>query len=408
MSSAASAARSAASTSAGRLSAREREPQVPVALGQRDDRAAGRDRDPHVGDAGDGAGGVEAAHLAQGARPPDREHHDAGRRPLAGMVAEREAERVAQDDLLQADAGAEAQRPGAQAADRAGRQLEHPDAVAVQPQLGVHGALAQAQRRRGGGRRRLDAAQPVGGEARRRHVDRLLEVRPLERVGLVEDGQHLGLALAQERLDRHLGARRVGLGQDRAGRVLPRGGQDRTYAGLGRARRGRVVGADHAAAGRERDRLEHGRQVDGAGVVAGREDAEARLGDVRGGEGAAHGQLVAGRGRRRGRVVREPEPLPGERRGRDAAVVDGDDGVQPDPARQPDDRVGRPLRPAQVDAERPVAPWRRRAPGAAPRRRPPRRRPPRRPRGNPRPGRSRSGAGGARGARPVPYVGWRP
>src|SRR5450755_1236807 len=43
------------------------------------------------------------------AGPGDREHHPSGRRRLPRQVVETEAQRVAEDELLQADASAEAQ-----------------------------------------------------------------------------------------------------------------------------------------------------------------------------------------------------------------------------------------------------------------------------------------------------------
>ena len=63
--------------------------------------------------------------------------------------------------------------------------------LAVHAQLGVDRSLPQAQRARRPRSDRLDLGQDGRRQPRRRHVQRLLEVRPLERVGLVEDRQHL-------------------------------------------------------------------------------------------------------------------------------------------------------------------------------------------------------------------------
>ena len=72
---------------------------------------------------------------------------------------------MAQDHLLQADAGAEAQRARAQPADRAGRELEHAHPLAVHAQLGVDRSLAQPQRARRPRGNRLDLGQDGGRAA---------------------------------------------------------------------------------------------------------------------------------------------------------------------------------------------------------------------------------------------------
>ena len=123
---------------------------------------------------------------------------------------------MAEDQLLERDAGAEPQRPRAQAADRPRRDLEHGDAIAVDPELGVDGPVGEPDRvRRAPGEER-DALLQVGGQSRRRHVDRLFEVRADERVGLVEDREDLELLLAAEQpFDRDLDARDVLLDEQR-------------------------------------------------------------------------------------------------------------------------------------------------------------------------------------------------
>ena len=98
------------------------------------------------------------------------------------------------------------------------------------------------------------AAWIVGRQARGRDVDRLLEEGAVERVGLVEERQHVQLAVGQQPLQRHLEAgderldqEMVSLGRARSRRSSsrPRDARER------RDELGRVVGADHAAAAGE-------------------------------------------------------------------------------------------------------------------------------------------------------------
>ena len=92
------------------------------------------------------AGRVLAAHLAQGAGARDRQHHHAGRRRLARAAVEGQPERVAQDQLLEANAGPKrSARAHSPPIERAATSITH-TAVAVEPQLGVDRALAQPER----------------------------------------------------------------------------------------------------------------------------------------------------------------------------------------------------------------------------------------------------------------------
>ena len=61
-----------------------------------------------------------------------------------------------QDDLLEAHAEPEPQRPAAQPADRAGGELDRPHPPAVETHLGMHRPLAQAHRGRRGRDEALD------------------------------------------------------------------------------------------------------------------------------------------------------------------------------------------------------------------------------------------------------------
>ena len=133
----------------GRVAAREQEAEVAVALGQRHDAAARRHGDLEPGDARDRARRVLA--VAPRCSTPARGigsiiTPDARR--LAGEAVERHPERVPQDHLLERDAGAEAQRARAQPADRPRRDLDHPDAVAVDAELGVHRTFGEPDRAR--------------------------------------------------------------------------------------------------------------------------------------------------------------------------------------------------------------------------------------------------------------------
>ena len=122
----------------GRVGAGEQEAEVAVAFGERHDVSAARHGDLEAGDAGHRARRVLTADLLAALRhcgigsiiTPDA---DVSR----SMLVEGQPERVAQDQLLECDAGAEAQRARAQAADRPRRDLDHRDAIAVDAQLGV-------------------------------------------------------------------------------------------------------------------------------------------------------------------------------------------------------------------------------------------------------------------------------
>ena len=89
------------------------------------------------------------------------EHHHARRRRLAAEVAERQPERVAQDQLLEAHtdrseaSASTARRPSARRARASTRACRH-------AQLRVDGALAQPERRTGIRRRANDATTSAG------------------------------------------------------------------------------------------------------------------------------------------------------------------------------------------------------------------------------------------------------
>jgi hypothetical protein len=153
---------------------------------------------------------------------------------------------VAQDHLLEADAGTEAERPRAEATDGAGCHLQDDHlAGGRDPGLGVDRPLDQAERRRccpDGGVDGGDDRRRVAG---RRDVDRLLEVRAVEGVRLVERGEDPEPAPVEERLDRHLDARHERLHDDgRVGRGAG-GRHDPAHPGRHLHGVGAGVGPDH-------------------------------------------------------------------------------------------------------------------------------------------------------------------
>ena len=156
----------------------------------------------------------------------------------------------------------------------------------------------------------------------RRDVDRLFEVRADQRVGFVEDREHLERAVAQQAFDRDLLSGDVLLDQQRA--------VDHVADALcGGAHAVGIVGADHAATGGQPDWLHDRGQPDGrkqgVGDLLGRRDRrEAGLGHPSGGERAAHRGLVAGSGDRGGGVVGEAEALRGGGRDDQTRIVDRD------------------------------------------------------------------------------------
>jgi hypothetical protein len=223
----------------------------------------------------------------------------------------------------------------------------------------VDGSVAQPDRVRRAGRLALDRGEQVVRQPRRRDVDRLLEVGPVERIGLVEDREHVEPAVAHQRLDRHLGAGHEALDQKALGRDLAGVGENGADSQRGVRRRVGVVGADHAPAHRERERLDdHGEPERGrgvTGVVAGTENPEVRLRHLGRGERGSHRGLVAGALDRLGRIAPQPETLRDMRRHARATVVDGHDGVERCALGEPFDLVGGPERLAQAEHHRAVA-----------------------------------------------------
>ncbi len=247
------------------------------------------------------------------------------------QAVEWEPDRVPEDHLLEADARAEAQRARAQPADRPRRDLDDRHLVAecglVDSDFRVDRSLGEPDRASRPFARAGDEVEGRRREARRRHVDGLLEVRALERVGLVEDRQDLELPVPEQPFERDLDARHVLLDEDRP---VPEGGDP----GPGRGELLGGVAADHTLAARQPGRLHDAREPGRAGV-----GAEAGLGHLAGVQASAHLGLVARRRDRVGWAVWEPEPGPGLGRHDHAPVVHGDHGVDAPPAVEVVDHV---------------------------------------------------------------------
>jgi len=165
----------------------------------------------------------------------------------------------------------------------------------------VHRPLGQPQRRAGGGGGRADGALHAVRQARGRHVDGLLEERPLQRVGLVEERQHVQRSPDQQAFQGDLEAGHVFLGKQIARGVAGHrdvvADEQRRDAPEGHDELLGGVGADDPAAGRQAQRLQHAGKRDAArgqhGVLAERDAPEARHRQARRGQALAHLELVA-------------------------------------------------------------------------------------------------------------------
>ncbi len=197
--------------------------------------------------------------------------------------------------------------------------------------------------------------------ARGRDVQGLLEVGAVERVGLVEERQHLELAAAQDALERHLGTGNELLDAD----AMSRGIADRTQLGSVEQRRnaapgdgegGWVIGANHAPTGGEQQRFEHARQRHaarqhlgiGVEIIAG----AARSRYPRGGERVAQQLLVARALHRNHRVAPQAEALGGARGNGGGGLVGRDHRLKRARAGSAGDLGGRLLGVAKIERQR--------------------------------------------------------
>ena len=200
----------------------------------------------------------------------------------------------------------------------------------------MHGPLREPERGTGRDRDALDRGLRGRGQARGRHVDRLLEERAVERIRLVEERERLQAAPQQEALERNLAPRHERLHQQvlrgAAGDAHVVAAENRGDALERGDEAGGVVGPNDAAARRQGEGLEDAREGDGAGealgVVGEPHEAEARHRHARRGEALAHLVLVARGVDRGGRARLEPEALGDRGGGLRRAVVDADDGVE--------------------------------------------------------------------------------
>src|SRR5215468_11279587 len=111
--------------------------------------------------------------------------------------------------IMTADARASRSRsatscPRTETADRPGRDLDDPGAALVPAQLRVNGTVGEPERASPSRRLLLDLRLDIAREPGRRHVDRLLEERAFERVGLVEERERAEPSGRQEALERYL------------------------------------------------------------------------------------------------------------------------------------------------------------------------------------------------------------
>ena len=192
--------------------------------------------------------------------------------------------------------------------------------------------VSQAQRPGAEGRRFAQGRLRRLRKARRGHVDRLLEERPLERIGLVEEGQGSQLAAREEPLEGDLGAVHVVLDEDFIGRgpALEDIGrrQDRLDAAPCGSEPLGVVGADHSPAPGEKRRLEDaGVRDSGRRAIRSAAERENMVGRRRRAaprEELPHPFLVPRRRDRFQGVVRQPQRFRDRGRRDDRVLVDAD------------------------------------------------------------------------------------
>ena len=156
------------------------------------------------------------------------------------------------------------QGAGAQAADGTGRDFKWPDAVVVDAEFGVKGAVREADGTDGVCGATLDGAVLLGGQARGGDVDRFFEVRTFQRIGLIENGEDAKVAVGEQAFDGDLCAGKVTFDDDLVEMRLAGGGdfgsgEETAYSLDGGEELGAIVGADDTLAGGKRERLEDAR-----------------------------------------------------------------------------------------------------------------------------------------------------
>jgi len=135
--------------------------------------------------------------------PRRGDHHDPRGAALAGK-SERFCHHLAQDQLLQAHAQGMGEHPPAQAPDGAGRDLQQPDAVLLDPHFGVDRPSCEPGHAAGTCHLAMDAFLERPRQPGGRDVEGFLEIRPVQGIGLVEQGEGRELAPFQGAFQRVL------------------------------------------------------------------------------------------------------------------------------------------------------------------------------------------------------------
>ena len=144
-------------------------------------------------------------------------------------------------DFFEADPGPEAEGPGAEAANRARRQLDNGEfAREADTQLGVDRSLLQPEGPGGIGHGPFEGGESLRRMSGRRDVDGLLKERTVERVGFVEDGEDVEGATVEEAFDGDFHSPDELLDEQRLGLA-----DDGSNPGLGGRGVGVVVDPDH-------------------------------------------------------------------------------------------------------------------------------------------------------------------
>src|SRR5437660_2172349 len=183
-----------------RLGAGEDESGVARALRKRNEVLPRMGSDGNLVDPWDGPGLRLPPDLFEHPSPRDRKHHHPDGAALSLERADLHAERLTKDQLLQRQAGAEAERARAQPADGPRGYFDHRGPVAIHPQLGVHRPIPETQRLGCPCGARGNLGLDGGRKTRRRDVDGPLEERTIQRIRLVEEGEHVEIALHQQSL----------------------------------------------------------------------------------------------------------------------------------------------------------------------------------------------------------------
>ena len=266
-----------------------------------------------------------------------------------------------QDQLFERHADAEPQGAAAETTDAAGRDLEHARSVRREPKLGVNGSFAQSERRaavrNGSGDRVLQRRRMTRG----RDVERLLEKRPVERIGLVEEREHVEMTAHQQALERDLGSGDELLDQHAAEIGIAalrhvRRSQQRADAGHGGAQFGGVVGADDAAASGKNERFDHAGKVVPVRHFREWDHRETRHRQARRAQPLAALRFAARRRHGLRRIVRQAQPFRGHRRHQRGQIVDSDHRHRPPRGDFPRQLVGGALRIAKAQRHRRLFP----------------------------------------------------